>query len=244
MCTLIIARAMVPAFPLVVAHARDEFLDRTWEPPARRPDAPGIVAPRDIRAGGTWMGVNDHGLVAAVTNRYRSRTAEDLPSRGGLPLLALSAPSAAAARALVLEHLQTVRHHGFNLVLADTKSAYVVSRAAGVALDAPLDDGLHLVTSIDHVDGPAAEPLRPELESAARAGATEFGAALRRVLSNNAPLPSGYVVCKHLGSYGTMSAGIIWVGDHGPARFELAPGPPCMAAFTDVSLGNEGDPYA
>ena len=70
MCTLIALHRPHPRVPLVVAANRDEYLDRPasglaiFESGGRR-----IVAPRDLRAGGTWLGLNDRGMFAALTNR-------------------------------------------------------------------------------------------------------------------------------------------------------------------------------
>ena len=73
MCTLVILRRPDHAWPLLFAANRDEMLERPWRPPARHwPDRPDVVAGRDELAGGTWLGVNDHGVGAAVLNRIGS----------------------------------------------------------------------------------------------------------------------------------------------------------------------------
>ena len=68
MCTLIAIHRRIPGAPLVVAANRDEFLDRPTEGPAVRDGDPApVLAPRDVRAGGTWLGLGAHGVFAAVT---------------------------------------------------------------------------------------------------------------------------------------------------------------------------------
>ena len=70
MCTLIALFRCFDGAPLVVAANRDEFHDRPAEGPALRwTEAGAIVAPHDVRAGGTWLGLNAAGVFAAVTNR-------------------------------------------------------------------------------------------------------------------------------------------------------------------------------
>ena len=54
MCTIIILHGVSPEHALIVAANRDERLDRAFSPPAVV--APGVVAPRDDVAGGSWMG--------------------------------------------------------------------------------------------------------------------------------------------------------------------------------------------
>ena len=69
MCTLIVLHRCVPGSPLVIAANRDEFLDRPAEGPAVRKRASGsILAPLDLEAGGTWLGVNDRGVFVGLTN--------------------------------------------------------------------------------------------------------------------------------------------------------------------------------
>lgn len=69
MCTLIVLHRCVPDRPLVVAANRDEFLDRPAEGPALRSSRTGpIVAPLDLEAGGTWVGVSARGVFAGLTN--------------------------------------------------------------------------------------------------------------------------------------------------------------------------------
>lgn len=67
MCVIAIAWQCHPQWRLVVAANRDEFHDRQAEPLHRWNDA-GILAGRDVRAGGTWLAISEHGRFAAVTN--------------------------------------------------------------------------------------------------------------------------------------------------------------------------------
>lgn len=66
MCVLAIAWEAHPRWRLVVAANRDEFHDRPAEPLHRWADAD-LIAGRDVRAGGTWLGISA-GRFAAVTN--------------------------------------------------------------------------------------------------------------------------------------------------------------------------------
>ena len=73
MCTVVVLVRPGHAWPLMLAANRDERLDREWDPPGDYgPDYPGVIAGRDRSGGGTWMGVNRHGVVATVLNRQGS----------------------------------------------------------------------------------------------------------------------------------------------------------------------------
>jgi len=74
MCIVALAIDCHPRFPLVIAANRDEFFDR---PTARlawwhAEDSPGsgmpILGGRDLKEGGTWLGLNPAGRLALVTN--------------------------------------------------------------------------------------------------------------------------------------------------------------------------------
>jgi hypothetical protein len=150
MCTLILLRQSGGAWPLVVAANRDEMAGRPWRPPGRHwPDRPEVVAGLDELAGGSWLGVNDHGVVAAVLNRVGTLgPAAGKRSRGELVLEALDhADAADAVDALV--HLEPHSYRPFNMVVADNRDAFWL-RADGHAVDAhPIADGVHMLTAMD-----------------------------------------------------------------------------------------------
>ena len=69
MCTLVLRRPDA-AWPLLLAANRDELRGRPSRAPGRHwPDRPHVRGGLDLEAGGTWLGVNDDGVVAAVLNR-------------------------------------------------------------------------------------------------------------------------------------------------------------------------------
>jgi uncharacterized protein with NRDE domain len=86
MCLAVLALHLHPRWPLVIAANRDEFHDRATAPlDWWAGSSPRILAGRDLEAGGTWMGVADHGRLALLTNvRDPQRQRNDAPSRGAL----------------------------------------------------------------------------------------------------------------------------------------------------------------
>lgn len=68
MCVVAIAWKAHPKWQLLVAGNRDELHARAAAPLSRWDDRSGIIAGRDLVSAGTWMGVNDAGRFAVVTN--------------------------------------------------------------------------------------------------------------------------------------------------------------------------------
>ncbi len=176
MCTLIILRRPDHRWPLLIAANRDEMVDRPWSPPARHwPDRAEVVAGRDDLADGTWLGLNDFGVTAAVLNRRNALGPQDgLRSRGELPLEALDHEEAGAAASALLD-IASAAYRSFNLVIADAEMAYLLISRAGGAPGAPaieiveIPEGLSMVTAGDLNDAssPRTRHYLPQLREAA-----------------------------------------------------------------------------
>ena len=124
MCFLVCSYAQHPRYRLVLAANRDEFYDRPTAPAAFWDDAPDVLAGRDLKGGGTWMGVTRTGRLAALTNyRDPAQIQSDAPTRGALVADYLTGDAAPRA---YLEQLRSgaARYNGFNLLVADTEDLY------------------------------------------------------------------------------------------------------------------------
>ncbi|XOV77560.1 MAG: NRDE family protein [Aestuariibacter sp.] len=85
MCILFIAVNKHPKYPLIIAANRDEFYQRATEPSYFWSTQPKLLAGLDLEAGGTWMGINEHGFISAITNiRAPHMQKQDAISRGFL----------------------------------------------------------------------------------------------------------------------------------------------------------------
>ncbi len=128
MCTLVTLRRPDHDWPLIVATNRDEMLNRPWKPPARHwRDRNNVTAGQDELAGGTWLGLNDDGLIAGVLNRTGSLGPDpNLRSRGELPLEALDHAEAEAV-AEALFDLDPAAYRPFNLFVGDAREAFWIA---------------------------------------------------------------------------------------------------------------------
>ncbi len=145
MCLITLAYRAHDSFPLVVAANRDESYTRPtrglhfWE------DHPGLLAGRDLEAGGTWMGITRGGRFAAITN-YRDTTPAPEPARSrGMLTLEFLAGDDAPADYLQAICEQGVRYAGFNLLVGDRDGIYYLSNIEGVVRS--LTPGIHSISN-------------------------------------------------------------------------------------------------
>lgn len=164
MCLILFGWQVHPSYSLVLAANRDEFHQRPTAEADFWDDAPGILAGRDLQAGGTWLGVTRGGRFAAITN-YREPSgpgASTGPSRGQL------ARDFLAGRTPPLEHAERLRHRagdyaGFSLILGDRNSLACVSNRDGGS--AAVEPGVHgLSNHLLDTDWPKVDAGRRHLE--------------------------------------------------------------------------------
>jgi uncharacterized protein with NRDE domain len=249
MCLLICLRN--PDGSLLLAANRDERYDRPSAPPFVWPGEPRILAGRDDLAGGTWLAVNEHGVVAAVTNRA-IEGGEDphRRTRGGLPLIACRQKTAKAAAMKLQEHLQSVRYNGFNLLIADRFDAYIVQNAHSPVLDS-VPPGLHVVANRgwdDMADERVAlaldllkearlqaqppgdyRPAMQILQAVCRYHGQGFPNAILRV---GGSLPGQPSLCIHSTLGGTVSSTVLALSPDGRLQsYQFCPAAPCSGAY-------------
>jgi uncharacterized protein with NRDE domain len=240
MCTLIALHRCVPGAPLVVAANRDEYHARPAEGPALR-ETPGgpVVAPRDLRAGGTWLGLNRHGSFAALTNRPTACADPMRRSRGLLVLDAL-APAKASEAADRLSTLPAGAYNPFNLLVADAENAFVAVYEESVRVEA-LEPGVHVIGNADPDDrrNPKIDRLLGRSQRALASGPERLLAELADVCRGHeggeSPLSHACIHVSERG-YGTRSSTLLWLGEPGTAsEWHFADGPPCRTAYQDRS---------
>lgn len=144
MCLILFAWKMHKNFPLILAANRDEFYERPTAPAAFWEDDPGLLAGRDLREGGTWLGITRKGRLAALTNYRDPSTLKDgAPSRGKLVSNFLRGRRAPAA---YLHWLSTraARYNGFGLLVGNLDElCYFSNRGTQV----PLLPGIHGISN-------------------------------------------------------------------------------------------------
>ncbi|MCP5053244.1 MAG: NRDE family protein [bacterium] len=155
MCLILFAWRTHPHYQLILAANRDEFYNRPTAPVHWWPESPDLLAGKDLKAGGTWMGIAKTGKFAALTN-YRGtkipRRGDNAPSRGQLVSGYLQSHVPAKD---YLETLQTTgsQYNGFNLILGDADHLYYFSNVNESHDTTPLEPGIYGLSN-DVLDTP------------------------------------------------------------------------------------------
>ena len=141
MCLILLAIDKHPEYKLVMAANRDEFYDRPSAPAHFWEQAPELLAGRDLRAGGTWLGMTRQGRLGMITN-YRDPASikQNAPSRGRLLSHFLLTQDSSLDFLLGVQQ-ERDQYNGFNLIVGDQNQLYWYSNRNGDPL--PLTPGLY-----------------------------------------------------------------------------------------------------
>lgn len=130
MCLILFSYKIHPEYPLILAANRDEYYKRPTAPLDYWATHPNVLAGRDLKANGTWLGITTTGRIAAITNyRERGDPIEKAPSRGDLIRNYLTANS------VPWQYLKKIRkigqaYNGFNLIAGDADGLFYTSNRA------------------------------------------------------------------------------------------------------------------
>jgi uncharacterized protein with NRDE domain len=226
MCLIVLAYRVHPRFPLIVAANRDEFLDRPTESAHFWKDAPHILAGRDQRAGGTWLGITRTGRFAAITNYRDLRMVfPPGPSRGLLVKEALERD---------IDPMATTAYAGFNLIYGRISDLRYHNNIEGT--DQALSSGIHgLSNHFLDTPWPKVVKARREMELLLSAPEAELTKGLFELLADDAVAPHASLpdtglppemeraassIFIRTPGYGTRCSTVVLVDADGKVRFE------------------------
>lgn len=75
MCLILLSYRMHDRYPFILAANRDEFYERPSAPVSLWDDAPGVIAGKDLKSGGTWLGISKKVVsrrLPTIVTRHRS----------------------------------------------------------------------------------------------------------------------------------------------------------------------------
>jgi len=228
--------------------------DRPSKPPARHwPDRPQVIAGLDELGRGTWLGLNDHGVIAAVLNRLNTLgPAPGLRSRGELPLEVLDHAEARVA-AQAIADIDPRAYRPFNMIIADCREAFWIrarhagngGSAGGTVEVSELPPGLSMITAYDRndTDSPRIRKHLPLFEAAkapdpATGDWSEWKALLASKEHDPDTGPGGAVCVETDTGFGTVSSSLIALPAEGLTDVKpvwlFAPGKPGENCYAPV----------
>jgi len=231
---------------MVVAANRDEHYDRPSAAPAFFGHDPVILAGLDLRAGGTWLGINQYGLLIGILNR-RSDTSPpnnvNFRSRGLLCLDLLRLSSTKQVR-IALCNVDPGQYQPFTFVCADRSDALSGSNVAKEISIKDLAHGVHVFSSstelgVQSTKRDRAFQLFAELcrNSADELDPVKHVPGLASVLSDHTYSNANPhdTICVHGAVSGTVSSSIIFYSDRTRQMQSFyCAGSPCRGTFIRV----------
>jgi len=233
-CTLIALWRVVGGHDIVVGMNRDESSMRPADAPLFAEGPPPIVAPRDRKAGGTWIGASGNGLVAALSNR-RGRDSESARSRGLLVLEALQQPTLPAVDLYLRREVAAREYNFWNLLVASRQEMRFFRYDGQVSMGRG-QEGLNVLTN-EGANVDADPKVRSVHELLAKAPYRSIGDALRalQIALRHHGEGGTASLCLHGMGGGTVSSTILALNNADPSENILlyADGAPCSNPFRD-----------
>jgi uncharacterized protein with NRDE domain len=246
MCTLVLYFQVFSEYPIVIGANRDELLTRPSAPPTLLGSNPWVYGGQDLLAGGTWLGINEYGLAAAILNRQAPGSPDPRRRSRGLLCLDVLQHSSASTALQSIFRQQTVQYDPFSLVIADHAVAYVVYPAPYGKLQVQLiTPGVHLLTNLSLNDSacPRVTRFSSRFQAVGQNGNDHFSLPIlfiqmQRLLSHHEPAQDPRAnLCLHFDNYGTCSSTLLaYSQPEQRYTYYFAPGPPCQVAYSEVRL--------
>lgn len=223
--------------PILVAYNREENPDRPSQAPRIQSGCPRIICGIDRKAGGTWFGVNQHGMFACAMNRPKRDVPFNPRSRGLLCREMLNFRSPKEAAEMALKELQTGNYAGVNYICADANHGYIVYGGAEISMQ-EIGPGLHMFTNgkMDDYNDERQEYVRRQLTLQRLDSSVTFLAIASKTFSRK-PDPNGRrgIVISE-GDVQTVSSLLLSLPQKGHgAVLQCTPTSPAESRFEDVS---------
>jgi uncharacterized protein with NRDE domain len=243
MCLIVFAWKIIPCTPLIVASNRDEFYDRPAVPANWWLDSPHVFGGKDLRSGGTWMGMTTSNETvpktikfSAITNiRAPSETRQDAPSRG--PLVANYLRNQLSAKEYIeLIKDQAKTYNGFNIIVSDQNDLIWFSNSTtnDERNGQPLEPGIYGISNAS-LDTPWPKVVKTKAEFASLICQRAPQDAFFEMLSNTTQAPDCRLpdtgvsfemerllsaACIESPTYGTRVSSLVKIHANSPPEFQ------------------------
>lgn len=237
MCIMAILYRSARDAPILVAYNREESRDRPTQAPRIQSGKPRVICGIDRKGGGTWLGVNQHGLFVSVLNRPKAIVAPDPRSRGLLCRELLSQRSAKDAADRACRELTAGNYAGANFICADAKTGHIVYGGNKVEVH-DLAPGLHVLSGarMDDLEDPRQQFVRRLLTLHRLDSAVTFLAVASKTFSRRPDASGRRGVLLEGADYGTVSSTLISLAAKPQQSvYQYAAGSPSEHAYDDLS---------
>ena len=223
--------------PILIALNREESYSRQSLPPKIQSGRPRVVCGLDRKSGGTWAGVNQHGMFVAAINAPKRSVPYDSRSRGLLCKELLSCATANEAIELAESELKTGAYDGVNFLCVDQHGGGAVygGNEIGVELLRP---GLHVLTGnrMDDREDQRQEYVRRLLTLHRLDSSVAFLAAASGAFSRSPDVMGKRGVVISEPGFGTVSSMLVALSDRTQKSvMQFANGAPNTTPYEDVS---------
>jgi uncharacterized protein with NRDE domain len=135
MCLILFSYNMHAKYKLILAANRDEFYERPTRPAQFWNNSPNLLAGKDLKGNGTWLGITRQGRFAAITNfREPENAAQSAPSRGFLIRDFLEDDSTPENYIKMIKK-DAQRYKGFNLLVGTHQEIFYYSNRQNKILE-------------------------------------------------------------------------------------------------------------
>ena len=223
--------------PILLAHNREERLNRPSQGPRIQSGRPRVVCGIDRNSGGTWAGVNQHGLYVAVINCPKRHVPSEPRSRGLLCRELLACKTAEEALDKASGELHSGCYAGGNFFCVDRNKGGVIYGGDEIETEM-LWPGLHILSSkrLNDRNDQRQEFVRRLLTLQRMDSFVSFWAIASRTFSRK-PDDSGkrgIIIAEP--DYGTVSSMLLSLSERTPrSHMQYSNGAPCDKPYEDIS---------
>lgn len=252
MCTLIVFHKKFREYPVLTLHNRYEKTGTVERPPRVVEGKFRVFCPVDVRSHGSWIGFNEKGLFAAVTDQHTALPVKTDKSRGELILAILKNFSFAEDAVKYLEDNFKEGYKRGNFVVLDFNEGYHVVYDENIIVRG-IKENFCVITNIMAVPGVKIPPMAMKIFEDAeirRKRAIELSRKistdnieeaifeLKKIAADHGEGESRRSICYHseLGDWVMMSSTIIAVSKNiVDSKILYCEGNPCKSVFYDYS---------
>ncbi len=194
------------------------------------------MAPLDPKKGGTWFGINEAGLLVALTNRLDENPKPDAPSRGLLVRTILGTADNIDSAEARYNSLSPERYNPHRILFLSPEGVTTIYKNGESRPRHRLESGLFY---LDNHSGTITDQslLRKSLPVDLQDPNDQPLSSLEELCSSHSSMFGRDSICLHTDLAGTLSSSLIHlVPGEDEFEYRFAQGPPCRSTYESVDV--------